>query len=190
MTQRTAAKPAGGPALWLMLAAVGAALLAAALLGSWRSQGAPFCGPGCIDARLAALTAADGSLPARAYNPARALVRRQLGYSPFDPAGWLRLAALETAAGGGRLTPQARLALERSYRFTPVDIRVARWRLRFAFDHWIELDPGLRKSAETELRSLCAATSNLEVLRSLSGEVSAPAGRLALSLLLDQIGGR
>ena len=169
-----------------MLAASAAALSTLVLLASWAPSGTPFCGPGCIDRRLADLTAGDGSLPPARVAQAKALVRRQLALSPFDASAWLRLAALEVVEGGGRLTPPAARALERSYEFTPVDLRVARWRLRFAFDHWSEISPEVRASAMAELRSLLPDRKNYDALQGLDREITSPAGRLAYRLLFAQ----
>jgi hypothetical protein len=178
----------GSGAVWLALAAASAAVLAAALLGSFGAAGRPFCGPGCVDRRLEALTGPDGRVPPAALAQARRLVHDQLAYSPFDAVAWLRLAAIETdASPGGRLTPAAVAALETSYRFTPVDIRVARWRLRFAFEHWTELSPPLRRAAEAEVRSLSAIPENRDALRPLAREIAAPGGRLAFHLLFAQL---
>jgi hypothetical protein len=171
---------------FLVLAATATALSAAALLASWLPGGTPFCGPGCIDRRLTALTASDGALPLARVGEAKVLVRRQLAFSPFDASGWLRLSAIQAIEGGGRLTPAAVQSLERSYAFTPVDLRVARWRLRFAFDHWAELPPRLRDSAVAELRSLLPDRKNYDALQGLDREIQSPAGRLAYRLLFAQ----
>jgi hypothetical protein len=173
---------------WLALAAAAGAVLAGALLGSFGAAGRPFCGPGCLDRRLQALIAADGRLPPAAQAHARRLAHDQLAYSPFDAVAWLRLAAIEAdAAPSGRLSPAAIAALDASYRFTPVDIRVARWRLRFAFDHWTQLPPALRRAAEAEVRSLSATPENRDALRPLAREIAAPGGRLAFHLLFSQL---
>jgi hypothetical protein len=172
----------------LALAAAAGAALALALLGSFTSAGRPFCGPACLERRLAALPGPDGRLSPAALQAARGLARDQLAFSPFDAVGWLRLAAIEVDAGPeGRLTPAAVAALEASYRFTPVDIRVAAWRLQFAFDHWTELTPALRRAAESELRSLAATPNNRAALRPLGGTIASPGGRLAFHLLYGQV---
>lgn len=171
----------------LAIASGAAALASAAVLVSFTGAGLPFCGPTCVDRRLSAATRPDGALDPAEIATARALVRRQLSYSPVDDSAWLRLGAIEAAASGGRVSAAANRALETSYRFAPVHIQVAQWRLAFVFEHWNEVDAAVRNAALREMRSLGAAPQNVRALSELGGRIRNPSGRLAFLLFVDEL---
>lgn len=183
--ERASVRPARAilPAL-LAVAAVAAAGFAAVLLWSF-FPASPFCGPGCIDKRLEALTAPDGGVPAPRLQQARALVRRQLAFSPVDATAWLRLAALETQAAG-RPDAAALDALRLSYRYAPTDASISRWRIGFTFEHWDVLPPDVRSATEREIADLMVSPANIVILQEAALSIRNPAGRLACLLILQR----
>jgi hypothetical protein len=179
----TAVQIAPSLVVGLSCAAFAAFLACGALLLSFSPQ-SPLCGPGCLEMRLQALAGEGGRLDADGEAQARRLIGSELGLSPLDTGSWLRLAALE--AGRGPLNAKAKAALLASYRFTPVDAEMARWRLTFLFEHWQELDPQLRAAAETEIQDLMVAPSSIDILRQMQATIANPTGRLACALLIDR----
>jgi hypothetical protein len=156
------------------------------LMVSNGAGGRPFCGPGCLEARLTRLTGPDGRVDSRRADEGRAILERALAVSPFDASAWLRLAALE-AETTGVLGERGRRALDASYRYAPVNAEVARWRLVFTFDHWREVSPATREAARAEMRSLGLTGANRAMMRGLEGAIGDPAGRLAYHLLLTDL---
>jgi hypothetical protein len=181
------APPSALPAALVLALSVLGAGLAGVLALSFLASGPSFCGPGCIDRRMDALVASDGRVNPSQASRARDLIRRRLELSPFDDGAWLRLAALEVETAGV-FTPAARAAVETSYRYAPVDAAVARWRLAFVFEHWREVTPSIRKSAEMEMRSLGVWVENRRMLAELERQIADPTGRLAFHLLRQSLG--
>ena len=105
--------------------------------------------------------------------------RAALAQAPMNAALWARLSWLERRAAG-RMTPQAREALDRSYAVAPYGPDITEWRLAFAFEHWAELDPSLRRSAMEEMETL--ARHRPGVARRVAGAIRSPGGRLAARL--------
>lgn len=174
-------------ALLVAGASLCAAAFAAVLIAGNGLAGRPFCGPGCLEARLARLTGPNGRIDPRRAEEGRALLNEALALSPFDASAWLRLAALE-AETTGALGERGRRALEASYRYAPVNAEIARWRLVFTFDHWREASPQTRAAARAEMHSLGLTGANRAMMRGLESAIGDPAGRLAYHLLLTELG--
>ena len=168
--------------LWVGATCVLASGFSAILLLSF-APFSPFCGPGCLEARLQTLVDPQGQVKAAEVNQARGLIRHELQFSAMDISAWLRQAALETQVSGA-LGPAAKSALATSYRLAPVDATLARWRLAFVFEHWDQLDSPLRAAAELEIQDLLVEPANIDILRQLEPTIRNPAGRLACQLLI------
>lgn len=168
------------------VAGVGAVVALSMSLSMTGSGPAALCGPQCLDRPIAVLLSGQPPAPA-AVDKARVLVRRQLAASPFDASAWLRLGLIETLSGDGRLGAEGVRALEASYRYAPVDVDVARWRLTFVFEHWREASPTVRKAAEREVRVLFAAPQNRPGMRRWARIIGDRSGRLAAGLMIAQL---
>jgi hypothetical protein len=125
---------------------------------------------------------AQGALPPAARPEVRALIRQELALSPFNTSAWLRLAALEADANGGRLNGTAGAALSASYRYAPIDPEVALWRTAFVFNHWGDAPPDVRTWAERETRLL--AQRDPKAFANLMGQIRDPSGALAYRMLV------
>ena len=113
---------------------------------------------------------------------AQAETRAALAQAPMNAALWARLSWLEQQAAG-TMTRQAKAALDRSYAVAPYGPDITEWRLTFAFEHWTELDPPLRRSVMDEMETL--ARHRPGVARKVAGAVRSPGGRLAARLTFD-----
>ena len=132
------------------------------------------------DKRATALTQA--AIPAPA-DLARATeeTRLSLRQNPANPTAWLRLAHIESMGPQG-LGPSGIQALSRSYDAAPYGPDDTAWRLRFAFNHWSELDRPTRLLVLDELR--IATVNRAHSVSGLLNDVSDPAGRVAATLSL------
>ena len=108
--------------------------------------------------------------------------RRSLAQAPANPTAWLRLAYLDSISPTG-LSEAGDRALAASYAVAPYGPDVTSWRLPFAFNHWAALSDESRKAALDEL----VVTSAFKSHRELDGQVSDPAGRLAVVLTRSNI---
>ena len=108
---------------------------------------------------------------------AERLTRQTLAEKPGDATAWARLAwiASETGDTGAMLE-----ALDRSYAVAPYGPDVTGWRLRFAYGHWGELTPELRRLASDELT--VTARHRRRVANAALADITDPAGRLAFDL--------
>jgi hypothetical protein len=173
-------KGSGAALALACLAAVGGA--AAMTVAALPSGAGPLCGPACLDRRVEALLESDGSLPPAARPQARHLIQQELALSPFNTTAWLRLAALETDAQGGRLRGRGAEALSASYRYAPIDPEVALWRTAFVFNHWGDAPANVRTSAEREIRLLSARDP--KAFAGLIRQIRDPSGALAYRMLV------
>ncbi len=107
----------------------------------------------------------------------RSLTRRTLSRRPLEAAAWARLAWLASRKGdrAGMLD-----ALDRSYAAAPYGPDITEWRLRFAFDRWSALTPGLRRQAQSEL--LVAKRTRPAMAAQVQDLVTDPSGRMAMAL--------
>lgn len=155
-------------------------LTGAMAISTWSSTASPICGPPCQDARFARAVSPEASVgDAR---QARAAVDAKLGMSPFDTGAWLRLAVLEAGGYRAPLNVRSTQALENSYRFAPIDVGFTHWRLRYAFNHWPDLSPGLRQSVAAEGRMVVLAGE--PVIKALEADITDPAGLMAFRFLV------
>ena len=145
--------------VWILAALSGLAGLIGVLM-SLRYAGLPSaisCGPVCQHQQLVKDLTSAPSNSLRLAPEERRLAFDELASNPVQADAWLSLAVMDAEHHGGRLTANARAALERSYEFAPVDVRTAPARLKFAFNHWDQLAPQDRKAALTELTVLDGA---------------------------------
>lgn len=106
---------------------------------------------------------------------AEAATRQELVIAPRRVDAHLRLAIIEVLRDGG-LTVAALNELKRSYDFSPLDPDYFAPRIRFALEHWGELDD----SARTRVSKEIAVTSTHRPgakLRDLVNSVTNPQGR-------------
>jgi hypothetical protein len=113
---------------------------------------------------------------------AEAETLRALAASPVSTEAWLTLAHIRTEQSH-RLSEGAHEALRRSYAVDPLAPDAGLWRVRFAFEHWSELDPELRRAAGREVEMRWRIWQK-DALRKTADEVSDPTGRMALKLQL------
>ena len=107
--------------------------------------------------------------------------RASLREAPANATAWLRLAYIDSRDADG-LGADGNLALARSYGVAPLGPDDTPWRLRFAFNHWVELDRANRISVIEELR--WHVGSGRMPGEELQAAIDDPAGRLALKLML------
>lgn len=103
--------------------------------------------------------------------PARAELRLRLAYADY---------------AGGRFA-ESGAALADSYALSPIDDRIARWRLPLVLRLWTELDPSVRRSAMAEFRTLWRREPLRPWLASLAESAGPPSARLALALALQTL---
>lgn len=122
------------------------------------------------------------AVAAAAANPpdleaADRLTRQTLAEKPGEAAAWARLAWIASETGD---TEGVLEALDRSYAVAPYGPDITAWRLRFAYGHWENLTPELRRLASEELTM--AARHRPRVARAALADITDPAGRLAFDL--------
>lgn len=147
----------------------------------------PLCGPSCLDPPIQRALLAKEDEAFKYYRNARSSARRQLDYSPFDTAAWLRIVLLEVQVGGGRLTPSAEDALRQSYRRAPVDAAVAEWRIPLTFEFWGQVSPDVRKAAVDEVTVLFHAPQNRTRLRAFTRQIRSSEGGFAYWMLIQSL---
>ncbi len=141
--------------------------------------------PDTAETTISQLLATDAKKPTdKALADAEALTRKELGWSPAQPALWARLAQIRTLRQG-RLDGEATSLLERSYVLSPYDSELVLWRTAFTFDHWGSASPALRRRARDEAGAFYAQAKDRTSLNALGAQVHDPAGRFALSLVFD-----
>ena len=168
----------------LVVAAVGflACLAAAIALAFPQSTWSPLSGlASAHEARAHALASSADASP-EALTQAAIETRASLREAPANATAWLRLAYIDSVDGDG-LGPDGNLALARSWAVAPLGPDDTPWRLMFAFNHWGDLDPSNRQLALDELN--WALTRGRLSVQNLQAGVTDPAGRLALSLMID-----
>ena len=160
-----------------MLLAFGTLAAAISLAVPLSAPDGSFSGPVPIaavsEARADAALAASPPLLAEA----RAQTRATLTQRPMDAVAWTRLAwlASETRDREAMLD-----ALDRSYAVAPFGPDVTGWRLRFAFGHWSDLTPDLRRQVAAELFD--TVHNRPSVADAVRSDIADPAGRLAFDL--------
>lgn len=159
-----------------------ACLAASVALAFPQSRLSPLSGLAQVhEARAYALSAPSDALPgdlAQAAIETRASLRQ----APANATAWLRLAYLDSRDSNG-LGPDGNRALARSYAVAPLGPDDTPWRLAFALNHWTDLEQSNRVLVLDELQ--WAVTVGRVKARTLTTNVSDPAGRLALGLTLD-----
>jgi len=113
------------------------------------------------------------------WSEAEAHARKAAALSPARAEIWLAQAYAVYMRDG--LTPEALKALETSYVAGPFDPDASLWRLRFVFDNWTGLTPGLRQDALRELDALWTRPYMPRRLEIMGDEIADPAGRIALT---------
>lgn len=119
---------------------------------------------------------------AGALRQARRETWAALNQSPVDDAAWLRLAYIDRLEHPA-LTAAGRTGLERSYDVAPFGPEVSAWRVRFALENWPALTPDLRRQVLKEIELQWPAHRGRYA--GMAGQVSEPAGRLAIDLELS-----
>ena len=168
----------GAGALLVLLAAASAAYQLTAPTSDWSAVGAPpmSLASGARSNRL--LEAAWPDRDRGELLAARAATLQELSASPASGAGWLRLAIIDAELDGS-LSARARTALTRSYAVAPLDTGLTAPRLRFAYDHWTELGPALRRDTIRHAETAATRGGRSALLAALE-QVQDPAGRFAL----------
>lgn len=105
--------------------------------------------------------------------------RRGLAMAPMDAEGWGRLAWIADRRAG-RCGPDCAASLTRSYAIAPYGPDVSRWRTVFVFNRWSAMTPPLRRATLEEFQT--TLKSREFFANQLRGEVTDPAGRLALAM--------
>lgn len=110
--------------------------------------------------------------------------RKELEIAPRRSDGYLRLAMIEVLRDGGGLTVAGLNDLRRSYEVAPLDPDYWAARVKFAMEHWGELDAPLRLKVAAELASNSRYRSE-EQAKAVVLSVENPMGRLGglLSIL-------
>lgn len=163
-----------GTAIVLALGTLGAAVLLAVPLSAPNGS---FTGP--VPLATVSEAKADAALAASPprLTEARAQTRATLAQRPMDAVAWTRLAWMASEAGDEAAMLDA---LDRSYAVAPFGPDVTGWRLRFAYGHWRELTPDLRRQVAAELVE--AVHHRPGVVDAARADITNPAGRLAFEL--------
>lgn len=113
---------------------------------------------------------------------ARAETLKILDQGPLNAAAWAQIAYIQRADEAA-LDDTSLGALDRSYDAAPYGPEVSAWRVRFVYEHWLELPPPLRAKAIAELKTFSKYRSwiALPVIRSIHN----PTGRLAARMTFD-----
>jgi hypothetical protein len=117
---------------------------------------------------------------------AEAAARRALAQAPTHAMAWLQLAYIDRQRHG-RLTPAGLQALQRSYDFEPYGPDVTEWRVLFAFDHWGQLTPELRRQVLREVEARWSVPDNRQHMREWPQAIANPSGRVAALLTLKNL---
>lgn len=111
--------------------------------------------------------------------------RSGLGLNPYNGVAWLRLAWIETAMNGGRLSPAAAVALQRSYDVAPYGPQITGWRITFVLDHWADVPEAIRSQLRSEISAGWPARAS--VIDAAVRRAHDKRGRLAGRVVLARI---
>ncbi len=167
---------------WRLWAAISAGVVA--LAAAWM-VGPDLGGlrPDTAESRVSALLG-PGGRSQKDLVEAEALTRKELAWSPAQPALWARLAQIHSLRVG-QLDVEAVALLERSYALSPYDSELVLWRTAFTYDHWRAAPQSLRLRARDEAAAFYTTSRDHTSMDQLLDSVHDPAGRLALSLTYD-----
>jgi hypothetical protein len=106
------------------------------------------------------------------------------------PTYWVRAAYRASIFCGDCISPTVLRDLSKSYDISPLNWGLAKWRIKFAFDHWSQINATIRRRAVTELRVSWTSTANQAKLLALTDQISDPGGavfyRFAVAELQSQ----
>ena len=179
------AAPALIAAAGLSIFATAGLLLAGAVdpLGPVGRFGAPLIAQSKGEAANLLIEAAWPRRDAALLAQARDAARGELSLSPASGEGWLRLAIIE-AALTGRLSGPAAEALSNSYAVAPLDARLITPRVRFAYDHWAELTPEIRRQTLDQIDLAWPGPRHNAAVLAAAQQVTDPGGKVALNAKL------
>lgn len=106
-----------------------------------------------------------------------------IALAPATATAWLRLAYIDAQRPEG-LNSEGLAALEQSYEVAPLGPDVSSWRLRFMFENWGQLTPGLRSHALDEMTVHVRGRPD----RARRMVITDPAGRLAAAFAIRLAG--
>lgn len=134
----------------------------------------------------AAAERAYADLPATASAAARSAAAWRIARSePANPEGWSAVADADARAHN-RLTAAGLQALDHAYAVSFFDRPTAVWRIGFAYDHWSQLTPELRKDARAEALAALTDPGLTDEAKARLKAVSDPAGRLQAAILVAE----
>ncbi len=116
---------------------------------------------------------------------AEAHTREALKFSPARTASWARLADINVRRHGA-LTPEGLSALNKSFTVSPFGaIPFQRWRLRFAINHWDELDDNTRRAAIRQVHAIAFYPGeNRNWVRRYAASLPPGPARIALNMAI------
>lgn len=150
---------------------------------TWRTGA--LSNPQALGRESLARLAGPGPLTKADLAAAERLTRAELGFGPFRPAAWCRLAYIAGRRTGG-LDAAAAGFLRTSYRIAPYDAEVFLWRTQFLLDRWDQAPQDLKAAALRETRAFYGFWENRKPVEMMAARVTNPAGRLAIQLVLLQ----
>lgn len=112
--------------------------------------------------------------------------QRALAQSAYNSNARLRLVFIDTLEHG-RLTKEGERLLVQSYDLAPYDATVAAWRVRFALEHWGDLQPTTRVSVRKEALALGGVSSRTADIRNTLRSVHDERGRVVAALWLRRL---
>lgn len=101
------------------------------------------------------------------------------------PTYWVHAAYRASMLCGDCISPAILDNLSKSYEISPLNWSLARWRIKFAFDHWSHLNETIRRRAVTELRASWSSTANQAKLFALTDQISDPSGAVFYRLVVS-----
>lgn len=121
------------------------------------------------------------SISPAALNAAEGDVKQALHLSPYSNTARLRLTYIRTLRRGG-LGPEDLADLQKSYELVALDHTVAAWRVKFALEHWREIDPALREQVHQEAMAFGRLGSHDADVRAVLKTIESPEGRVTSAL--------
>lgn len=130
--------------------------------------------------------ALDKAKTAPEFTRAAGHARNAIAQSAYNNNARLRLVFLD-AAQHGHLTPAGAELLAQSYDLAPYDALVAAWRVRFALEHWGDLEPSTRISVRKEALAFGRLRSRAADIPAALKSVHDERGRVVAGLWLRRL---